>query len=339
MPLLARPCLRADEVPHVVGEDAVLDEHVALRRRAFVVDRVRAPLARVRAVVDQRDERRRDQVADATSEHRRVLVDQVGLEAVTARLVEQHATRAALEHDGQSPARGRTCSEHHQRALGSDARHLFGVDLVEQVEPEGPPRRLGARLHAGVADRHATHPEPGADAVVLDQQAVRIRDQDPPPGVGVGGAHLADGVAHRAGGVVGPLQHLGLADLGHRLRQLAHLVGRRHAPAFEGGHVGGALGAPSGGGSGLGGRLQAGVAQIGGVGEPGGVAAHDPDPGAALAAGHELLDLGVVETRRCAATILGEHLGEIAAVAQRGLQGALEYGFLDQVASYGGCLS
>src|SRR5437870_5166259 len=83
-------------------------------------------------------------------------------------------------------------------------------------------------------------------------------------------------------------------------------------------------------------RLQAGVAQIGGVGEPGGVAAHDPDPGAALAAGHELLDLGVVETRRCAATILGEHLGEIATVAQRGLQGALEYRFLDQVASYGG---
>ncbi len=115
--------------------------------------------------------------------------------------------------------------------------------------------------------------------------------------------------------------------------------GRRHVPAFEGGHVGGALGAPRRGRGGLGGRLQAGVAQIGGVGEPGGVTAHDPDPGATLAAGHELLDLGVVETRRCAATILGEHLGEIATVAQRGLQGALEYGFLDQVASYGGCLS
>ena len=96
-PVLAR----AHEVPHVVGEHAVLDEHVALRGRAFVVDRVRAPLARVRAVVDQRDERRRDELADVAAEHRRVLVDEVGLEPVTARLVEQHAAGAALEHDGQ----------------------------------------------------------------------------------------------------------------------------------------------------------------------------------------------------------------------------------------------
>ena len=46
----------------------------------------------------------------------------------------------------------------------------------------------------------------------------------------------------------------------------------------------------------LGGRLQAGVAQISGVGEPGGVAADEPGlPALVLVAGHELLDLGVVE--------------------------------------------
>ena len=138
LPLLARPSLaRAHEVPHVVGEHAVLDEHVALRGRAFVVDRVRAPLARVRAVVDQRDERRRDQLADAAAEHRRVLVDEVGLEPVAARLVEQHAAGAALR---ARPAASRAARAGRRsivtRAARRDARDLLGVDLVEELEAE-----------------------------------------------------------------------------------------------------------------------------------------------------------------------------------------------------------
>ena len=48
---------RAQEVVHVVGEDAVLDEHVALGQRALVVDREGAPLLGHGAVVDQRDAR------------------------------------------------------------------------------------------------------------------------------------------------------------------------------------------------------------------------------------------------------------------------------------------
>ncbi|HEX4527782.1 MAG TPA: hypothetical protein VIA11_00100 [Acidimicrobiia bacterium] len=73
--------------------------------------------------------------------------------------------------------------------------------------------------------------------------------------------------------------------------------------------------------------------------EASGVTAHDPDPGAALATGDELFDLGVVEPRRSTPTIFREHLGEVATVAERGLQRALEYRFFDQVASCGGCLS
>ena len=69
------------------------------------------------------------------------------------------------------------------------------------------------------------------------------------------------------------------------------------------------------------------------------LATHDADPRARSRPGHELLDLAVVEARRRRATILGEHLGEVAAVAQRGLERSLEYRFFDQVASCGGCLS
>ena len=79
--------------------------------------------------------------------------------------------------------------------------------------------------------------------------------------------------------------------------------------------------------------------QVGGVGKAGGVVAHDPDAGAPLPAGHEFLDLAVVETSRRHAPILGKDLGEVAAMAQRRLERALEYRFFDQVASRGGCLS
>src|SRR5512132_182616 len=97
--LLAAFLPGADQVPHVVGEGTILDQHVPTRRRALVVDRVRAPLARQRSVVDQRDEWRRDFLAGAAAEDRRVLGDQVGLEAVAAGLVEQDAAGALLQHD------------------------------------------------------------------------------------------------------------------------------------------------------------------------------------------------------------------------------------------------
>ena len=140
LPLLGAALLpRAEEVPHVVGEDTLVDQHVALRRRALVVDGERAPLARVRAVVDQRDERRRDLLADSIREHRPVLLHEVGLEPVPASLVEQHAARAALQHHRQLAARRGTGAQHGERAIGRDARDLLGVDLVEVLEADAAP--------------------------------------------------------------------------------------------------------------------------------------------------------------------------------------------------------
>ena len=120
-----------------------------------------------------------------TAEHRRVLVDEVGLEPVTARLVEQHAAGAAPQHDRQLAARRGPGAQHRERALGRGAGDVFRVDLVEDLEPERAPGRLGAGLHPGVADGHAVDAEAGADAVVLDEQAVGVGDEHPAAGVGV----------------------------------------------------------------------------------------------------------------------------------------------------------
>src|SRR5215218_5342911 len=136
----------ADQVPHVVGQDTALDEHVVARRRALVVDRVCAPLARQRPIVDQRDERRRDLLAGAAAEHRRVLGHEVGFEAVAACLVEQDAAGALLQHHRQLARRRRPRSQHRERPAGGRTRHFLRVDVVEELETDSEAWRLHPRL-------------------------------------------------------------------------------------------------------------------------------------------------------------------------------------------------
>ena len=211
------------EVPHVVGEHAVLDEHVALRGRALVVDRVGAPLARVGAVVDQRDERRRDQLADAargtpTRPRRRGRPRARGR---TPRGTARRPRRACSTTGSLPRGAGRARSIVSARSRGG-ARHLLGVDLVEQLEADRAAGRLDAGLHAGVADRDAVAPRSGCGPgrprrAGRRSWRSRIRRR--------ASAYVA--LTWRiesltdAGGVVGPFEHLGLAGLGHRLGQHA----------------------------------------------------------------------------------------------------------------------
>ena len=79
----------------------------------------------------------------------------------------------------------------------------------------------------------------------------------------------------------------------------------------------------------LGGRPQAGLGQVGGVREPGGLADDDPDAGAAVAPGAELLDLAVVEQGRRGPLVLDEHLGELAPGPHGRAEDALRISRLD----------
>lgn len=67
-----------------------------------------------------------------------------------------------------------------------------------------------------------------------------------------------------------------------------------------------------------GGGQQARLGEVGGVGEPGGLAGDDADARAAVATGGELLDLAVVETDAGAAPVGGEDLGEVSAGGECG---------------------
>ena len=77
-------------------------------------------------------------------------------------------------------------------------------------------------------------------------------------------------------------------------------------------------------------RPQAGLAQVAGVGEAGGLPDHHPDPGAPVAPRGQVLDPAVVQPGGRAAPVLGEHLGELAARAQGDAQHCLDHRFVDQ---------
>src|SRR6476619_1665203 len=77
-------------VLHVAAQDAVLDQHRALRRIAFVVEIERAATLAERAVVDNRHPRRGDALADPPGECARSLPVEVALETVSDRLVQQN---------------------------------------------------------------------------------------------------------------------------------------------------------------------------------------------------------------------------------------------------------
>ena len=86
-------------VLHVADEDAVLDQHGAVGRRALVVDRQRAAPRGDRAVIDHGDALGGDLLAHQPGESRSLLAVEIALEAVADGLVQHHAGPAGAEHD------------------------------------------------------------------------------------------------------------------------------------------------------------------------------------------------------------------------------------------------
>src|SRR5205085_2398161 len=74
---------------------------------------------------------------------------------------------------------------------------------------------------------------------------------------------------------------------------------------------------------------QAGLRQIGRVGEPCGLPDHDTNAGTPLTTGRQLLDLAVVEPGRRDPPILDEHLGKVATRAQCGPEHPLHHRLVD----------
>ena len=101
----------------VALQDAVLDQHVALRRAAFIVDIERATPVGQGAVVEHGHAFGRHALADTPGECRRTLAVEIALQAVANGLVQQHAGPARAQHDRHHAGRCRARVEVGQRRV------------------------------------------------------------------------------------------------------------------------------------------------------------------------------------------------------------------------------
>jgi hypothetical protein len=98
-----------EPVLEIAFEDAILDQHVARRRRAFIVDGQRSAALVHGAIVDHRHARRRHPLADSSGESRGALAVEIALEPVADRFVQQHPGPAGAADHRHFAGRGGDC--------------------------------------------------------------------------------------------------------------------------------------------------------------------------------------------------------------------------------------
>src|SRR4030095_7176863 len=96
-----------EAILHVTLQDAVLDQHRALRRVAFVVDVERSAAPLERALVDDGDALPRPALAHAPGKGAGPFAVEVALQSVADRFVQQDARPAAAENDRHVAGRSR----------------------------------------------------------------------------------------------------------------------------------------------------------------------------------------------------------------------------------------
>ena len=135
------------------------------------------PLGRDAVVVGAHDGRR-DDLAHLAGVDAGALGDGVGLEAVAAGLVEQHAAEP-VGHDDRHGADGSRLGVQHDDApsAAAAARGARGDASSSELEPGAAADRLVARLDDVAAARHHLDGETRARAVVAHEFAERVDDE------------------------------------------------------------------------------------------------------------------------------------------------------------------
>ncbi len=167
-----------ESVLHVALEDAVLDEHGALRRRALVVDVERAAALGEGAVVDHRARGRGDALADAPGEGGRALAVEIPLQAVAHGLVEQNAGPTRAQHDlhrAGGRVHGLEVDERLAHRLARIAERAFGIEEIAVAHATPAPGT--ALLAPTVLLRDHGHVQTHERAHVRRHQAVAARHQ------------------------------------------------------------------------------------------------------------------------------------------------------------------
>ena len=174
-------------------EDTLLHQGRPARGVALVVHVERAELMRQVALIDHVDEGRRHRLADHVGVDAGADAVEVGLHAVTDRLMQQHAARARGQHDGHLAGRRPLGVEQHQGAR----HHLVHLRLEAPVGVEAQsvprPERAQVALGLGAALGRDHQPQQDAGPPIHEQVPVERRDQHPLVGIGQLHRDLVDG--------------------------------------------------------------------------------------------------------------------------------------------------
>ena len=170
-----------EAILQIALEDAILDQHGAAGRRAFIVDAERSAAILDRAFVDHRHAGRGDPLAHPAGEGRSALAVEIAFEPVADRFVQQHAAPAGTEHDRHFAGRRGHAFEVDQR---------LGQRLVDRPVP-------GRGLEQMVVEVAAAEPEAAGFAAVALLGDDRNVEPDQRPDVGGDEAVGADDLDHR----------------------------------------------------------------------------------------------------------------------------------------------
>jgi len=163
-------------------EDAVLDQHVGLGRRAFVVDGEAAAPALDRSVVDYRDARRRDALTDPAGEGAGALAVEIALQPVANRLVQEHARPAwAAHHSHLARRRGDTVEIDDRLAERLVDCAIPGRGLEQPIVEIAAAETEEAVLAPPVLLDHDRNVEANERAHIMRDEAVRPHDLDHAP--------------------------------------------------------------------------------------------------------------------------------------------------------------
>jgi len=142
---------RIQRVLDVALQDAVFDQHVALRSVAFVVDVQRAAAIRDGAVVEHGHALGRDAFTDLAAKSTGALAVEVTFEPVADGLVQQHAGPARAEHDAHFARLGGARFKVGQRRVHRVLHVAFDHVAVKISKTEAPTATTATDLAAHFA--------------------------------------------------------------------------------------------------------------------------------------------------------------------------------------------
>ena len=321
---------RVHRILDVGLEDAVLDEHVALRGVALVVDVERAAPVGDGAVVEHGHALGRDTLADAPGKGARALAVEVAFQPVADGLVQQHAGPARAEHHAHLAGRCGPGLEIGQRGVHGGIDITLQHRVLEVAEAEAPATAAVAHLAPAVLFGDHRHRHAHQRAHVGGARAVGARHQHHVVLGRQPGHHLHHARVLRAGHLLDALQQRHLLRAVERGDRVGGRV--QHATARKArlrGHLDALVLARRGDGAHRARRVQQrGFGQLVGVGEGGLLAGHRAHAHALVDAEAAALDDAFLQAPAFVAGALEVQVGIVDAVFADRRQRALQRGLV-----------